>query len=242
MEAISEAFAGAFKTERLVFRAMEDTEAHKDWLFKNLWDNPVNFGLATPATFVPQTRKGFNKDIETITSNSLLAVFICLPKKQEEAGSVQTSQQAEKKEAGGDDNDKDKKKAGSQDEEDATKIGMLVMGKNSNFTFRRRTGIGIQIVDAHQNQGYGREAINWALDWAFTFGDMHRVDIGTMSYNERAAALYQSIGFKLEGVKRESVFMNRQWHDHIELGMLVHEWEELRGLRGSKQGRTEVAK
>lgn len=239
MEAISEAFAGAFKTERLVFRAMEDTEAHKDWLFKNLWDNPVNFGLATPATFVPQTRKGFNKDIETITSNSLLAVFICLPKKEEPEsaaeGQHQTSEQAEEE-------DDDKQKATGQDkEEDVTKIGMLVMGKNSNFTFRRRTGIGIQIVDAHQNQGYGREAINWALDWAFTFGDMHRVDIGTMSYNERAAALYQSIGFKLEGVKRESVFMNRQWHDHIELGMLVHEWEELRGLRGSKQGRTEVA-
>ncbi|KAK6204137.1 hypothetical protein LQW54_008369 [Pestalotiopsis sp. IQ-011] len=239
MEAISEAFAGAFKTERLVFRAMEDTEAHKDWLFKNLWDNPVNFGLATPATFVPQTRKAFNKDIETITSNSLLAVFICLPKKKEEPRSAQTSDQAEEEEAG----DDDKKKAAGQDGEgDVTKIGMMVMGKNSNFMFRRRTGIGIQIVDEHQNRGYGREAINWALDWAFTFGDMHRVDIGTTSYNERAAALYKSIGFRLEGVKRESVFMNRQWHDHIELGMLVHEWEELRGLSGNKHARTEVEK
>ncbi|ETS82005.1 hypothetical protein PFICI_07007 [Pestalotiopsis fici W106-1] len=229
MEAMEAAFSGAFKTKRLVFRAIEETEAHKDWIFKNLWNDPVNFGLATPCVFTPQSRKGFNKDFESIMNNTLVAVFICLPaQKAGDQGAKQSDEADEKGEK-------------TEDEED-TKIGMLVMNKFANLTFRRRTGIGIQIIEEHQNKGYGREAINWAVDWAFTFGDMHRVDIGTVSYNKRAAALYESIGFKPEGVKRETVFMNRQWYDLIDFGMLVHEWEKLRGLDGSEHGRTELAK
>ncbi|KAF3006183.1 hypothetical protein E8E14_009281 [Neopestalotiopsis sp. 37M] len=226
MEAMEAAFSGAFKTKRLVFRAIEETEAHKNWVFENLWNDPVNFGLATPSLFVPATRKGFNKDLESILANTYMAVFICLQKQQ----------QQQKQEAGGELEDKP-----SSDEEE-TKIGMLVMTKFANPMSRRRTAIGIQIIEEYQNKGYGREAINWAVDWAFTFGDMHRVDIGTVSYNKRAAALYESIGFKPEGVMREAVFSNRQWHDRIDFGMLVYEWEELRGLNGSKHERTEVAK
>jgi hypothetical protein len=77
MESMSAAFAGAFKSKRLVYRSMEDTDADRDWLWKNLWNNPVSVGLANLGTFVPPSQKNFKKDWEQITTKALVAVFIC---------------------------------------------------------------------------------------------------------------------------------------------------------------------
>ncbi|KAH6658161.1 acyl-CoA N-acyltransferase [Truncatella angustata] len=217
MESMSAVFAGAFKSERLVYRSMEDTEADRDWMWKNLWNNPVNVGLANLATFVPPSQRNFKKDWEQILSRALVAVFICLP--------------PPKKAEGVDSDPADKAQEKDVKDDGSTIIGMICLSKYAIDTFKRRTGIGLQIADEYQNKGYGREAINWALDWAFNFGDMNKVEIGTASYNDRAAALYESIGFKREGVKRHAFFMNRKYWDIIDFGMLMDEWEELRGLK-----------
>lgn len=58
---------------------------------------------------------------------------------------------------------------------------------------------------------------------------MHKVEISTASYNERGLHLYQKLGFKPEGRKREVVYMNRKYYDIVEFGMLEREWKELRG-------------
>ena len=81
-----------------------------------------------------------------------------------------------------------------------------------------------------KRQGYGAEAINWATDWAFKYANVHKVEIGTPSYNERAMHLYAKLGFKLEGRRREVVYMNRKHHDLVDFGMLEAEWKELRGI------------
>ncbi|KAK3934466.1 hypothetical protein QBC46DRAFT_273756, partial [Diplogelasinospora grovesii] len=49
------------------------------------------------------------------------------------------------------------------------------------------------------------------------------------SYNERAVHLYQKLGFRLEGRKREVIYMNRKYYDAVEFGMLENDWKELRG-------------
>ena len=59
---------------------------------------------------------------------------------------------------------------------------------------------------------------------------MHKVEISTSSYNERAAHLYQKLGFNWEGKKREVIYVNRKYYDLIEFGMLESEWKKLRGL------------
>lgn len=68
------------------------------------------------------------------------------------------------------------------------------------------------------------------MDWAFKFANVHRVEIVTASYNARAVHLYQKLGFKLEGRKREVVYMNRKYYDSIEFGILENDWKELRGI------------
>jgi len=79
-------------------------------------------------------------------------------------------------------------------------------------------------------QGYGAEAISWAVNWAFKFANVHKVEIQALSYNERARHLYQKLGFNLEGKKREVVYFDRKYHDVIEFGMLESKWKKLSGL------------
>lgn len=67
------------------------------------------------------------------------------------------------------------------------------------------------------------------MDWAFNYANVHKVEIGTVSYNERAIHLYEKLGFKPEGRKRHWVYMNRKYYDLVEYGLLEDEWEELRG-------------
>ena len=88
----------------------------------------------------------------------------------------------------------------------------------------------------YQNKGYGAEAINWALDWAFRFGGFHRVEISTVSYNERAMHRYTRLGFVEEGRRREAYWYDRKWYDVVSYSMLEGEWTALRELAWEKAG------
>ncbi|RBR14527.1 uncharacterized protein FIESC28_07656 [Fusarium coffeatum] len=112
-------------------------------------------------------------------------------------------------------------------------IGIMCIGWGGispSVMHHRNAEIGITILKEHQGKGYGREAINWMLDWGFKHAGLHTIGITTASYNPRAVHLYESMGFVLEGRRRQTIWQNRGWHDLIELGMTEKEWEALRGL------------
>lgn len=60
---------------------------------------------------------------------------------------------------------------------------------------------------------------------------MHRVEIGAFAWNEGAWKLYQRLGFKEEGRKREAMWYDGDYRDCVEMGMLRREWVELYGGR-----------
>lgn len=73
-------------------------------------------------------------------------------------------------------------------------------------------------------KGYGKEALKLLLDYAFLEMNLHRVSLRVFSFNEKAISLYSKIGFKREGISRQSLFRNGQWHDIIHMGILQHEY------------------
>ncbi|PSR84058.1 acyl-CoA N-acyltransferase [Coniella lustricola] len=94
------------------------------------------------------------------------------------------------------------------------------------------------IASAYQDRGYGTEAVNWALDWAFRVAGMHAVRLSCFSFNERAAKLYTSLGFVREGVKREAYYFDCRWYNRIMFSILDREWAARRGVvGGSERGR-----
>ena len=114
----------------------------------------------------------------------------------------------------------------------ATPIGHLKLITKAPWLEEwRSTTLGITLAAQYQDKGYGSEAINWALDWAFNYGGLRRVEIGSVSFNERASRLYEKLGFRQEGRLQEVVFNNGKWHDVLEFAMLKREWKVLRGLK-----------
>lgn len=109
-------------------------------------------------------------------------------------------------------------------------IGTIaLLDSDHKRSHHRNTSVAVSIAHPYQKQGYGAEAILWAIEWAFQHANMHRVSIGAFAYNEGAVRLYQRLGFVLEGRTRECAWYNGKYHDTIEMGMLRDEWVKLYG-------------
>ncbi|CAI6334173.1 unnamed protein product [Periconia digitata] len=110
-----------------------------------------------------------------------------------------------------------------------TPIGRLSLSAQAPHTqHHRNTELGLDILPLYQGKGYGREAINWALNYAFKRAGFHKVRIRAFEWNEGAVRLYERVGFKHEGRERESIWHEGRFWDSIEMGMIDREWWELR--------------
>ena len=49
------------------------------------------------------------------------------------------------------------------------------------------------------------------------------------AFNDRVVALHEKFGSKVEGVARQHVFKNGEFHDVVRMGILKSEWAEQRG-------------
>lgn len=88
------------------------------------------------------------------------------------------------------------------------------------------SGVSIAIGDPKNwGKGYGYEAMQLVLRFAFDELNLHRVVLTVFSYNERAIALYEKLGFQREGVHREHLQRDGKRYDMYLYGLLHREWE-----------------
>lgn len=88
----------------------------------------------------------------------------------------------------------------------------------------RSANIRISIENEYQNKGYGSEAMSLLLDYGFGIVNLHRIELNVFDYNERAAHVYEKLGFKKEGVQRDALFYNHEYHDSIIMSILEDEF------------------
>lgn len=69
-------------------------------------------------------------------------------------------------------------------------------------------------------KGFGREAFQLLLDYAFLEMNLHKVYLRVFSFNERAIRLYQKLGFQTEGELKEQIYRNGSWHGIVYMGLL----------------------
>ncbi|MEL3973022.1 GNAT family protein [Rossellomorea oryzaecorticis] len=94
---------------------------------------------------------------------------------------------------------------------------------------QRVGGLSILIgEDECQGKGYGKEAMECVLAYAFGELNLHRLQLTVFSYNTRAIRLYESLGFTKEGSFREFLQRDGERHDMHLYGMLSHEWNKHR--------------
>ncbi|RDW61325.1 hypothetical protein BP5796_11217 [Coleophoma crateriformis] len=194
-----------FQSARLTYRAVESTD---EAFIHSLNLNPIDSANANSCLLKPASQKWSAKMHKYISENALLGVIICLK-------SEETPETSEKEKEGED----GKKK-------ELVPIGQVHLSHSKFGEVHRGADIGIDIKTEYQGKGYGSEAINWILNWAFQSGGVHRVGIDAFEYNERACRLYEKLGFTRDGRLREAMWFDGRWWDSLEFSMLEQEWRE----------------
>jgi RimJ/RimL family protein N-acetyltransferase len=94
--------------------------------------------------------------------------------------------------------------------------------------------MGIGIGDkSYWSKGFGREAMDILLRYAFTEMNLHRLSLTVYEYNERAIRMYEKVGFKIEGLNRDYHYREGRRWDLVNMGILREDWLELNGYTSS---------
>ncbi|GAW27155.1 putative gnat family [Rosellinia necatrix] len=194
-----------YKSNRLTYRPIGDVK-HEEFLFSLLTEPGVlNFDTSIPAGVSRADMAGVG---QSMRARKLLSMYICLPPTPT---LTSASASASASSADGDG--------------EATPIGVVSLSRPEDRQGQHgRSFLSVAVGRRWQRRGYGREAVAWALDWAFDFARLHRVEASCYAWNPGARRLYARLGFRPEGVRREAVWFMGAWHDLHELAVLEHEW------------------
>ena len=84
-------------------------------------------------------------------------------------------------------------------------------------------GIGVGETD-YWGQGYGTDAMNILLRFAFNEINLKRVTLSVFEYNPRAIRSYEKAGFRYEGRVRKVLNKEGKRWDSLYMGILREEW------------------
>lgn len=96
----------------------------------------------------------------------------------------------------------------------------------NNIDWKNRVAeIGIMIGDKNYlSKGYGTDALKILLNFIFEEMNIRRVKLNVYSFNERAIKCYKKLGFITEGILRQEVFREGQYHDEYIMGLFKDEF------------------
>jgi len=116
-----------------------------------------------------------------------------------------------------------------EDAEKTKAIGTIglngINAKDHNATF------GIAIGDKkYWSKGYGTEAAALIIKYGFEQLNLHRIDSGALSFNDRSIRMHLKLGFREEGRRRELIFRNGAYYDEVMFGLLREDWKKPKKL------------
>lgn len=76
----------------------------------------------------------------------------------------------------------------------------------------------------YYGRGIGSEATLKLLHYSFNFLNLNRVYLYAAAYNKKALKLYEKVGFVKEGIFRQDIFMDGEFHDTIWMSILRNEF------------------
>jgi ribosomal-protein-alanine N-acetyltransferase len=97
---------------------------------------------------------------------------------------------------------------------DGALLGGLTLS-NVRYGVARSCFLGYWMGRRHAGQGYMREAVALALDFAFDELGLHRVEASTLVDNARSIGLLKRSGFAEEGLARAYLLIDGRWQDHL---------------------------
>ncbi|RZK87821.1 MAG: GNAT family N-acetyltransferase, partial [Methylobacterium sp.] len=88
----------------------------------------------------------------------------------------------------------------------------------------RRCEFQIAIHPGFQGRGFARQATRIAMDYAFSVLNIHKLYLHVDKDNARAVRIYESCGFRPEGILRDEFFMNGRYRDAVRMCLFQPEY------------------
>lgn len=86
------------------------------------------------------------------------------------------------------------------------------------------SSVGLDVVPRMHRQGYGREIYVHMIEYLFNDWNLFRLHLETLESNQPARGLYESLGFKLEGIGREAIYRAGRRENLVFYALLKPDW------------------
>ena len=104
--------------------------------------------------------------------------------------------------------------------QDGTVVGLLDLQAGQRPDNRHAGRFGLSVGQEHRGRRIGRALIERALMDARQWQGFCRIELECVAWNLAAIALYQSLGFEIEGVKRKGVNLRGQPEDDVLMALV----------------------
>lgn len=104
--------------------------------------------------------------------------------------------------------------------------GRLIGGVGLERTSAEDRGavLGIALGDkTYWDSGYGTDTMRTICRFGFDMMNLHRIELEVYEANKRAIAVYERVGFKTEGCRRDARFKFGAYHNAVVMGLLEGE-------------------
>lgn len=79
----------------------------------------------------------------------------------------------------------------------------------------QRVGLGILILPNYQTKGYGFEALEMIIDYAFTYLNVHQIFANITSDNIKSISLFEKFNFIKTGEKKDWIYSNATFKNEV---------------------------
>jgi len=99
-------------------------------------------------------------------------------------------------------------------------VGMADIKRGARTGNRHLCVLGMGVLSTYRGQGVGRRLLEAIIAEAKTLPGLCRMELGVTPWNTAAIGLYESVGFKLEGVKPKGVSLRGEPEDDLFMGLV----------------------
>ena len=99
-------------------------------------------------------------------------------------------------------------------------LGYMIVQNDTPEKIVHRGYIVIGVHSDYRGKGVGKALFSFVLDWAKTVG-LHRLELTVIKNNEVAVNLYKKMGFEIEGIKKDSLYIDKVYVDEYYMAKLI---------------------
>ena len=100
-------------------------------------------------------------------------------------------------------------------------VGRLSLGRDPHPASRHVADLGLMVAVSHRRRGIGKALLREAVQWARGSG-IRKLELHVFPHNEAAIALYESFGFRREGLRRGHYRRGEEYVDAVLMALDVN--------------------